>query len=204
MKNKKVLPTILFVLMCLTFSQSHADSSANASLTNSPKSTQIQLEKQLMIEKIRALEPTLSKELERDLRGSYCYEASVILQRLLRENKVETVLVEAKIADDPHYYLIIPNYFGSDEHLYIDPTILQFSPRAPEYKDKSKMFIGSRSKLEGFVNENKINDYMGKIYKLIQKEDADFMTEYLASKKYDKRRPITEGYGIEGSGSPQP
>jgi len=57
-----------------------------------------------------------------------------------------------------HFLIIVPDYFGPGEHLWIDPSIRAFFERlAPGFEKIPKIFVGSKEQLESLFQANPLN-----------------------------------------------
>lgn len=103
------------------------------------------------------------------LYGPNCFKASKILLGLIQEkfNAKNVIMVGTTVYSSDHYLLMMPNYFGYGQHLYIDPTILQFV--RGDQQLGNPIFVGSESDLKAFS-------------KTVLHTTSSFVTNYLKLK----------------------
>lgn len=88
------------------------------------------------------------------LTHNQCHGASKYFKRVLKSVGIDTVIVTYEPTNGgwEHSYLIVPDYFGPQVPLIIDPTIKQFMPRKLHNKVHD-IFAGSPDELLHFVRK---------------------------------------------------
>lgn len=126
-----------------------------------------------LVDRIQALEGEVERRIGRGdgvLYMTFCGVASKVLKELLETQlRFKTTIVSTTIMGDQHYLLLVPNYFGWNEHLYIDPTLQQFGTNYV----LPKIFVGSRHELRDFAAARGVYTYF-----------TNFYEEYVALKSH--------------------
>lgn len=97
------------------------------------------------------------------LTRNVCHGASLYLKRVMKDKGIDSTIVtfEAKKTGGfEHSYLIVPNYFGPNSPLIIDPTIKQFMP-VQYHKKVHDIFVGSKDELQQFIRKYRITGIGG-------------------------------------------
>jgi hypothetical protein len=160
MLKARNLQFIVFLIAALLFSFAQAAVKCESLFKRKGKTEavlQFENSTQSLKNKIRELDNRLKENLGKSLYSPVCFKASKAFgEILLSELGSKTVFVGTSFYGDfPHYYLIIPNYYGYGEHFYIDPTLQQFfKTQVPD-----PIFVGSKAELLAFAKEHGAFEY---------------------------------------------